>query len=97
MFGASVTDIRTHCRFEMVYRYEVSDTSILTEQNAKVGSMPSASANAPSTPPFVATAAARPLVTDHTVSASTHGATANNLSPDVLDQEAIQMYRDLIH
>jgi len=57
MFGASVTDVRTHCRFEMVYRYEVSDTSILTEQNAKVGSMPSASANAPSTPPFVATAA----------------------------------------
>ena len=65
--------------------------------------MPSASANAPSTLPFAAAAtvtadgAARPLIIDHTASASTHGAAANNLSPDVLDQEAIQMYRDLMH
>jgi len=50
MFGARVTDVRTHCRFEMVYLYEVSDTSISTEQRAKVGSMPSASANALSMP-----------------------------------------------
>ena len=37
MFGTRVRDVQMHCRFEMVYRYEVSDTSISTEQKGHGG------------------------------------------------------------